>query len=160
MALSRLPLLNTNTTLSAVQTQNEFVAKFKVYPFEMDEYEVLHRARFVEVRAKKIFIGGLGYDAYHGVLDLSTGKFHGQKAVVVAPEERFKKSVLASRKIIYDILKEQQLYALELPYLIRNVYRDNIGLYFDLIIATESKQVRLKIDHRFEEGTTRVILLE
>jgi hypothetical protein len=105
-------------------------------------------------------LGNLGYTAYFGLFNLANQKFYALKTEIVAPKERFKKSVLSSRKLIRAILDEQQLSTLDLPYTISNVYRDRGGLYFDVNIRTEAKWVTIKIDHRFENNTTRVILLE
>ena len=159
-AKKRLPVLNKNTVLTALQTQNAFVEKFNVFPFQLDRYETSHHPRFVQVNATKDYLGKLGHTAYFGLFDLASQKFYGLKTEIVAPKERFKKSVLSSRKLIRAILEEQQLTALDLPYTISNVYRDSVGLYFDLNIQTESKTVTIKIDHRFENNATRVILLE
>lgn len=159
-AKKRLPVLNKNTVLTALQTQNAFVEKFNVFPFQLDCYEISHHPRFVQVNASKDYLGELGRTAYFGLLDLTSQKFYALKTEIVAPKERFKKSVLSSRKLIRAILEEQQLSALDLPYTISNVYRDTVGLYFDVNIQTEAKRVTIKIDHRFENNITRVILLE
>jgi hypothetical protein len=159
-AKKRLPVLNKNTVLTALQTQNAFVEKFKVFPFQLDRFEISYHPRFVQVHATKDYLGNLGYTAYFGLFDLASQKFYALKTEIVAPKERFKKSVLSSRKLIGAILEEQQLSALDLPYTISNVYRDTVGLYFDVNIQTEAKRVTIKIDHRFENNITRVILLE
>ncbi len=159
-AKKRLPVLNKNTVLTALQTQNAFVDKFKVFPFQLDRYETSHHPRFVQVYATKDYLGNLGYTAYFGLFDLASQKFYALKTEIVAPKERFKKSVLSSRKLIRAILEEQQFFALDLPYTISNVYRDTVGLYFDVNIQTEAKRITVKIDHRFENIATRVILLE
>jgi hypothetical protein len=48
-AKKRLPVLNKNTVLTALQTQNAFVEKFNVFPFQLDRYETSHHPRFVQV---------------------------------------------------------------------------------------------------------------
>ena len=67
-AKKRLPVLNKNTVLTALQTQNAFVEKFKVFPFQLDRYEISHHPRFVQVHATNDYLGNLGYTAYFGLL--------------------------------------------------------------------------------------------
>ena len=158
--LERPLVLNKNLALSALQAQNRLHETFGVHPMDLDTLIVHHRARYVEIEGRQGFIGDLGYWRFYGLLDLVTQKFIPLKIPVVQPRERFKKKVVEYLPMIEAILVQENLYPLDSPFMITNVYGDHRGLYFDLIIETLEETLLLKIDHRFTPETTRVILLE
>ena len=158
--LERPAVLNKNLALSALQAQNRLYETFGVHPMDLDTLIVQHRARYVEIEGRQGFIGDLGYWRFYGLLDLVTQKFIPLKIPVVQPRERYKKKVVEYLPMIEAILVQENLYPLDSPFMITNVYGDYRGLYFDLIIETLEESLLLKIDHRFTLETTRVILLE
>ena len=158
--LERPLVLNKNLALSALQAQNRLHETFGIHPMDLDTLIVHHRARYVEIEGRQGFIGDLGYWRFYGLLDLVTQKFIPLKIPVVQPRERFKKKVVEYLQMIEAILVQENLYPLDSPFMITNVYGDHRGLYFDLIIETLEETLLLKIDHRFTPETTRVILLE
>lgn len=155
-----LVVLNTNRSLNEAIARRALLQKYHVNPSYFDCITVHHRLRFIELYAEKHASGKLATHFITALYDLASQQLLSRKGVRINPNEKNPKMVYRNLARIDSILEKEKLNDLRFPYEIKNVYESDLGLYFDLQFRLQDTLIVSKIDYRFDNKKSRIIVYE
>ena len=155
-----LVVLNTNRSLNEAIARRAFLQKYRVNPSYFDSFAVKHRLRFIELYAEKYTTGKLAAHCITALYDLATQQLLSLKGVRINPNEKKPRMVYQNLALIDSLLKNENLNDFNVPFAIKNVYESDLGLYFDLQFKVQDTLIVSKIDYRFSNKKSRIIVYE